>query len=411
MKNSSEPAFGCVIMASGLGKRFGGNKLMAPFLGRPLICRALEITRGLFARRVVVTRHPEVVELCRRMEVPVVFHDLPDRNDTVRLGLEAVGRDLDGCLFCMADQPMLSRRSIQAMLRAAKMEPEKMIRLADGSPVLFPKDKFSELMTLPQGKGGNVLLRRYPELVQSVPAAWPEETQDIDQPEELARLEAIAKRQLSLLLDIPRGITAVIGGGGKTTLIHTLAEELSRRGSVIIATSTKIFPPPYPVVPAADAEALREHPILCVAREAAEGKLAAPEQSFSELGELADFVLVEADGSKHLPLKAHEAHEPVIPEGTRKTICVVGIDGIGKPIQDACHRSARYAALCGCEEDEPVTVQRAARVLEAEKLQELVYINKVETEEEARLAKDLAGQLSCKVVAGSLRKGEYTCLR
>lgn len=39
---------GCVIMASGLGKRFGGNKLMADFDGQPLICRALTVTDGLF---------------------------------------------------------------------------------------------------------------------------------------------------------------------------------------------------------------------------------------------------------------------------------------------------------------------------------------------------------------------------
>ena len=32
---------GCVIMASGMGKRFGGNKLMADFGGKPMICRIL----------------------------------------------------------------------------------------------------------------------------------------------------------------------------------------------------------------------------------------------------------------------------------------------------------------------------------------------------------------------------------
>ena len=54
------PHLGCVIMASGLGKRFGGNKLMADFDGQPLICRALTVTDGLFSHRVVVTRHADV---------------------------------------------------------------------------------------------------------------------------------------------------------------------------------------------------------------------------------------------------------------------------------------------------------------------------------------------------------------
>ena len=44
---------GCVIMASGVGRRFGGNKLMADFQGKPLLQYALEATEGIFARRIV----------------------------------------------------------------------------------------------------------------------------------------------------------------------------------------------------------------------------------------------------------------------------------------------------------------------------------------------------------------------
>ena len=63
------PPVGCVIMASGLGKRFGGNKLMADFHGKPLLQSALEATDGLFAKRVVVTRHESVAALCREQNV------------------------------------------------------------------------------------------------------------------------------------------------------------------------------------------------------------------------------------------------------------------------------------------------------------------------------------------------------
>ena len=35
---------------------------------------------------------------------------------------------------------------------------------------------------------------------------------------------------ISALLGVERGVTALIGGGGKTTLMCTLAEELRRRG-------------------------------------------------------------------------------------------------------------------------------------------------------------------------------------
>ena len=87
----AQPQLACVLMASGLGQRFGGNKLLAPFHGEPLICRILKATDSpLFSRRVVVTRHPEIAKLCEEMGIQTILHTLPYRSDTVRLGVEAV---------------------------------------------------------------------------------------------------------------------------------------------------------------------------------------------------------------------------------------------------------------------------------------------------------------------------------
>ena len=47
------------------------------------------------------------------------------------------------------------------------------------------------------------------------------------------------KRLCDLLVIVP-GVTAIIGGGGKTTLMMTLAKELSERGRVIVTTSTLV---------------------------------------------------------------------------------------------------------------------------------------------------------------------------
>ena len=96
---------GCVIMASGLSTRFGSNKLLTPFgPGRePMLRRAFAATdTPLLASRVVVARSPEVETLCREVSVPCLLHALPGRNDTVRLGLEALlaeRPDLAGCMF------------------------------------------------------------------------------------------------------------------------------------------------------------------------------------------------------------------------------------------------------------------------------------------------------------------------
>lgn len=183
---------GCVIMASGLGKRFGGNKLMADFGGQPMIGRVLDVTEGIFHRRVVVTRHDDVKAFCEEKAVAVVLHDLPHRSDTVRLGLQAIAADLDGCLFCPADQPLLSRETVMSFIQCAKQEKEVIWRAACGdrvgAPVLFPKWVFPQLLTLPEGKGGSVLVKQYPEWVRHMPVQESRELYDVDTPEDLERL-------------------------------------------------------------------------------------------------------------------------------------------------------------------------------------------------------------------------------
>ena len=186
-----EKTAGCVIMASGLGKRFGGNKLMADFHGQPMIARALAATEGLFARRVVVTRHADVAAFCRAQEVEVVLHDQPSRSDTVRLGLEAVG-DVTGCLFCPGDQPLLRRETVAGLVFAWEQEPNAIWRTGfgeqPGAPILFPKWAFAELRTLPEGKGGSFLVKKYPERVRVRPVRDPYELVDVDTRETLREL-------------------------------------------------------------------------------------------------------------------------------------------------------------------------------------------------------------------------------
>ena len=182
----------CVIMASGLGKRFGGNKLMADFHGGPMILRALEATDGIFKNRVVVTRHNDVAELCRSHGVESLLHELPHRNDTVRLGMEAIG-ETDACVFCPGDQPLLRRETVVSLALAAKNSRGEIWRVSfegtPGAPVLFPKWTFAELSTLPEGKGGGFLAKKYPERVGTV-SAWDRfELMDTDTPEDLEFLK------------------------------------------------------------------------------------------------------------------------------------------------------------------------------------------------------------------------------
>lgn len=213
------------------------------------------------------------------------------------------------------------------------------------------------------------------------------------------------------LLDIRPGVTAVIGGGGKTTLLRTLGAELSAAHSVLLCTTTKIFP--FPGLPCArgrdELEALRrDHRLLCAGREVpGSGKLTAPDVPMEHLAERFDYVLVEADGAARRPMKAHAPHEPVVPPTANQVICVVGASGFGQSVSQAAHRPELYARLGGVSVDAPVTPETEAAVLTKEALHHKIYVNQVETEKGQGEARVLAKLLDCPVIAGSLWKGMY----
>jgi len=149
--------------------------------------------------------------------------------------------------------------------------------------------------------------------------------------------------KLADALQIRHGITAVIGSGGKTSTLRYLAEELSLSATVILTTSTKFMPfSGLPFLNTAEdptmdfgpiiQKRLRENPILVVAHQLPSGKLATPGYPIEMMAKLADYVIVEADGARCLPLKAHDLeYEPVIPKGTRRTILVAGASGFHRP--------------------------------------------------------------------------------
>ena len=191
-------------MASGLAKRFGSNKLLAEFDGKPLLCRAFAVTEGL--HRVVVTRSTEVQALCEKYGIPVLHHTHPLRSDTVRLGLESLlprFPAMSGCVFLPGDQPLLTRKTLCCMVSAFCAEPDRksqIFRLCEpqsgtpGSPVLFGADYFSELLHLPDGRGGNAVARAHPGSVCLVSARNDAELRDVDTREDLNQLRQLTNR-------------------------------------------------------------------------------------------------------------------------------------------------------------------------------------------------------------------------
>lgn len=187
---------GLVIMASGLGVRYGKNKLMEELLDKPLINWTVNATDNLFDKRVVVTRNTQVKAFCQGVKVDCIFHELPNRNDTVRLGLSAIMNDVDYCFFIPADQPLIKRESIAKLLEATSTG-NKIIRACykdvEGAPVGFSRLFFDDLLNLPEKKGGNWLVKNNPEHVYTVEVSEEYELWDIDTPSDLEKIKNVLK--------------------------------------------------------------------------------------------------------------------------------------------------------------------------------------------------------------------------
>lgn len=237
---------------------------------------------------------------------------------------------------------------------------------------------------------------------------------------------------LASALKIEPGMTAIIGSGGKSTLLRALGLELMHAsGRVLLCTTTHMLPvagmpwdgssrrldaapwkPGALHAPGCTCEACAglARGSICQAGvlDPETGKLSSPAEPLDELAQRFDYVLAEADGSKRLPLKAHAAWEPVIPTGTANVVWVVGASGFGKPVDEIVHRPELFCERCGCKPTDIATPERVAQVLNAElRALELsnarIMLNQVDTLTDPTMADRFEAALDRPLIVTSLK--------
>jgi len=228
-------------------------------------------------------------------------------------------------------------------------------------------------------------------------------------------------------------VIALVGAGGKTATMFAIAAEADKRGwKVILTTTTRIFRPRekegQELVIDADPERLLTKvkeklalfPLLVVGTGLNhENKLLGIEQGLvaglSRSG--GDLTVVEADGAAHKPFKAPREGEPVIPESATLVVPVVGIDCLGKPLNEKyTHRPEHITRLTGLSAGAPVTGETVSAVfLHKHGYRRNIpvgsrwvpFINKVESSAEMEHARKIAGLLgkggAKRVVVGAAR--------
>lgn len=174
-------------------------------------------------------------------------------------------------------------------------------------------------------------------------------------------------RPLRELLLPDERIVAFVGAGGKTSLIYAIARQLSGWGQrVLVTTTTRMMPPARNCLLLDSCTRIPPYRHLTVGKciDPQTGKLlGVGPQAIAELKERfrADFVLVEADGAAGRPIKAPEAHEPVIPECAHLVVGVMGLDALGKAADaGTVHRLEAFLRVTGLIVGETIGEQALA---------------------------------------------------
>jgi len=211
----------------------------------------------------------------------------------------------------------------------------------------------------------------------------------------------------------PPALVSIVGGGGKTSLLFSLAAMLP--GRVVITTTTRIFAVQMKLAKAVcypdNLDRLEEFLNLyrsCLVVGKVKGDKALGVDP-SLPGEMlnrpdVDYVLVEADGSRMRPIKAPAKHEPVVPDETTLLVPMVGIDALNGRLQDVAHRPELVQQLLGdvgytLALDESLTVEEIAALIThpqggmknaPEQARIIPLINKVETKQQLSAARQIS---------------------
>ncbi len=164
-------------------------------------------------------------------------------------------------------------------------------------------------------------------------------------------------------------LLSLVGGGGKTTSLFALGAQLP--GTRIMTTTTKMGRDDTggnTVLLSPSDEELRavlrdRGSVLAWQANTAHKAIGLSAQACDQWFDLADHVIVEADGSRKRPFKAPQPFEPVIPSRTTMVVACIGASALGRVIADQCQRPLRVAAIAGCSPYQRLTPARAAAVI------------------------------------------------
>lgn len=191
------------VLAAGASRRMGEAKLLLPFAGSTLLERAVRAASGCAASDVAVVTgayHEEMAPLLDRLDVAAVRNARWESGQASSVGTAARYAEERGCdavVLLVADQPFVSSLHLRALIDAHDSSEHDACAAQSGdrfgNPCLFDRRCFGALQALQGDEGARVLLRDARLRVHRVRFDDPYLFEDVDEPEDLVRTEAMLR--------------------------------------------------------------------------------------------------------------------------------------------------------------------------------------------------------------------------
>ncbi len=158
--------------------------------------------------------------------------------------------------------------------------------------------------------------------------------------------------------EIEGACIALIGGGGKTALLHKIAGELSQKFPSVLQTSitkTAFNKHDNPLIfsNVEQLKTVKQNPLFLIGERIDENKLKGI--TASELDQIRQYfnvTIFECDGARNRPLKAHTEYDPVVPKSATHVIIIIGADVVNTKISDGLvHRPELFCRKWNVEID------------------------------------------------------------
>ncbi len=199
------PQIDAVILAAGKSERFGQPKVLQTFLGEPFVSRIIHRLRDSGVRNVSLVLGHNAGEYIPQIPQSGFPYIVINKNyelgqfASLQVGINSVNNNIDGVMLTLIDCPHISSEAYQMVMSESTNYPEKIIiptyQSKGGHPVYLPAWFFPKIRNADPSDNLRNLFRDHHSSIHRFEVPDEGITQDIDTPEDLAKLERMVTKR------------------------------------------------------------------------------------------------------------------------------------------------------------------------------------------------------------------------